>query len=154
MTSDERNAEHLGFAVNRARADGASERTQRVLVVDDFDDNRLMYAEFLAFAGFEVEQACDGAQALAQTLAFSPDVVVMDLALPVVDGWEATRRLKADPATSHIPVIAVTGHALATHWRGAQEAGCDAFLAKPCLPERLLETIRDVMAARRNPDSA
>jgi CheY-like chemotaxis protein len=127
-------------------------RAQRVLVVDDFDDNRVMYAEFLSYSGFEVEQACDGEEALAQTQRFLPDVVVMDLALPVVDGWEATRRLKADPATRHIPVIALTGHALDGHWRVAREAGCDAFLAKPCLPERLLETIRAMIAGGVSPD--
>jgi CheY-like chemotaxis protein len=119
----------------------------RVLVVDDFDDNRLMYAEFLAWSGFEVAQACDGQEAIAQARRFMPDVIVMDLALPVMDGWEATRRLKADPRTGRIPVVAVTAHTLTTHSRVAREAGCDAFLAKPCLPERLLETLREVTAA-------
>jgi CheY-like chemotaxis protein len=117
----------------------------RVLVVDDFDDNRLLYAEFLAYSGFDVEQASDGAEAVARAHHFLPDVVVMDLALPVMDGWEATRRIKADPRTCRIPVVALTGHALARHLRVAREAGCDAFLAKPCLPERLLQTLREVM---------
>jgi CheY-like chemotaxis protein len=116
-----------------------------VLVVDDFEDNRTMYAEFLAYSGFVVEEACDGREAVARAQSALPDVVVMDLALPVMDGWEATRTLKADPRTCHIPVVAVTGHALARHSRVAREAGCDAFLAKPCLPEQLLETLREVM---------
>jgi two-component system cell cycle response regulator DivK len=122
---------------------------RRILVVDDFDDNRAMYAEFLAYSGFIVDEASDGAQAVEQTRRFLPDAVVMDLALPVMDGWEATRRIKADPSTRHIPVVAVTGHALAGHSRVAREAGCDAFLAKPCLPERLLETLCQLMDHRQ-----
>lgn len=119
--------------------------SRRILVVDDFDDNRAMYAEFLAYSGFVVDEAADGAEAVEQARRFLPDAVVMDLALPVMDGWEATRRIKADPNTRHIPVVAVTGHALAGHSRVAREAGCDAFLAKPCLPERLLETLCELM---------
>jgi CheY-like chemotaxis protein len=75
-----------------------------------------------------------------------PDLIVMDLSLPGIDGWEATRRLKADPRTKRIPVIALTGHALAGHSKGAMDAGCDAFITKPCLPERLLEEVRKTLA--------
>ena len=113
-----------------------------ILVVDDFEDNRTMYAEYLAFSGFRVAQAANGQEAIDVANRDIPDVILMDLSLPIMDGWEATRRLKADPRTKGIPVIALTGHTLAGHSQGAQEAGCDAFLAKPCMPEDLLARVR------------
>jgi two-component system cell cycle response regulator DivK len=116
-----------------------------VLVVDDFDDNRMMYAEYLAYSGYRVEQAANGQEAVELAKRLKPNLVVMDLSLPVMDGWEATRQLKADEGTRHIPVIALTGHALAGHSRGAAEAGCDAFLAKPCLPEKLLAKVEELL---------
>jgi CheY-like chemotaxis protein len=117
-----------------------------ILVVDDFLDNRQMYAEYLAFSGLRVEEAENGHEALEKAFALLPDLIVMDLSLPGIDGWEATRRLKADPRTKRIPVIALTGHALAGHSKGAMDAGCDAFITKPCLPERLLEEVRKTLA--------
>jgi two-component system cell cycle response regulator DivK len=122
-----------------------------ILLVDDFPDNREMYAEFLTFSGLRIEQADDGHEALEKAFALLPDLIVMDLSLPGVDGWEATRRLKADDRTKTIPVIALTGHALAGHSKGALEAGCDAFVTKPCLPERLLEVIQSMLAKHRTP---
>jgi two-component system cell cycle response regulator DivK len=119
-----------------------------VLIVDDFDDNRQMYAEYLKYCGFRVAEASNGMEAVEQAIALVPDVVVMDLSLPVLDGWEATRRLKGDSRTRHIPVVALTGHALEGHSQGAREAGCDAFLAKPCLPEKLLETVERMLPAK------
>jgi len=116
-----------------------------VLIVDDYADNREMYAEYLVFAGLRVAEAQNGHEALEMALSMRPHVVVMDLALPGVDGWEATRRLKSDPLTRGIPVIALTGHALAGHSRTALDAGCDAFITKPCLPERLLEEINRML---------
>jgi two-component system cell cycle response regulator DivK len=126
---------------------GAGRPAPLVLVVDDFEDNRAMYAEYLTFSGYRVEQASNGEEAVELTQRLKPDVVVMDLSLPIMDGWEATRRLKADESTRHIPVIALTGHALAGHSRGAREAGCDAFLAKPCLPEKLVAKVQELMRA-------
>lgn len=120
-----------------------------MLLVDDFDDNREMYAEYLVFAGLRVAEAQNGLEALERARTLRPDVVVMDLALPGVDGWEATRRLKEDAATRDIPVIALTGHALAGHSRTAFEAGCDVFITKPCLPERLLQEIQRVLQGRQ-----
>jgi CheY-like chemotaxis protein len=117
-----------------------------VLVVDDFKDNREMFAEYLALSGFRVAEAENGREALDQAFALVPDVVLMDLSLPELDGWEATRRLKRDPRTRHIPVVALTGHVLADHSREAREAGCDVFLTKPCLPEVLVEEVRRVLA--------
>ena len=128
---------------------GHERKSPLVLVVDDFEDNRAMYAEYLAFSGFEVEQAGDGDEAVLMTQRLRPDIVVMDLSLPVLDGWEATRRLKADARTRDIPVIALTGHALAGHSRGAKEAGCDAFLAKPCLPDKLVEKVEELLGKKK-----
>ncbi len=118
-----------------------------VLVVDDFQDNREMFAEFLALSGFRVAQAVNGREALERAFALVPDAILMDLSLPELDGWEATRRLKRDPRTRHIPVVALTGHVLADHAREARDAGCDGFLAKPCLPEVLVVELRRVLVA-------
>ncbi|MDP9033770.1 MAG: response regulator [Myxococcota bacterium] len=122
-----------------------------ILLVDDFEDNRVMYAEYLSYSGYRVEQATNGQEAVELTKRLKPDVVVMDLSLPVMDGWEATRRLKADETTRHIPVIALTGHALAGHSREAKEAGCEAFLTKPCLPEKLAATVQKLTKASPPP---
>lgn len=118
-----------------------------VLVVDDFQDAREMYAEYFIFAGFQVAQARDGAEALAKTLELVPDIILMDLSLPGMDGWEATRRVKANPSTKHIPVIAVTGHAMTGYSESAAKAGCDAFVTKPCLPDALVAEVRRLLAA-------
>jgi CheY-like chemotaxis protein len=120
-----------------------------VLVVDDFQDNREMYAEYLAFSGFRVIQAANGKEALDQAFANRPDIIIMDLSLPVMDGWEATRRLKADQRTNAIPVVALTGHAMQGHSKGAIEAGCDSFVAKPCLPDQLVAEIRKMLSTAR-----
>jgi two-component system, cell cycle response regulator DivK len=122
-----------------------SEPVPLVLIVDDFQDNREMYAEFLRFSGLRVEEAVNGHDALVKASALLPDLIVMDLSLPGIDGWEATRRLKREPATKHIPVLALTGHALAGYSEGARQAGCDTFITKPCLPEDLLAEIRRML---------
>jgi two-component system, cell cycle response regulator DivK len=121
-----------------------------VLLVDDYPDNRDIYVQYLTYAGLQVEEAENGHQALDKAFSLRPDVIVMDLSLPGLDGWEATRRLKEDPRTRDIPVIALTGHALAGHSKVAFDAGCDAFITKPCLPERLLEEIRAILTAARS----
>lgn len=118
-----------------------------VLVVDDFEDNRAMYVEYLQFQGFRVAEAVNGLEAIDRTQELLPLVIVMDLSLPVMDGWEATRRIKADPKTKHIRVIALTGHAEPAHAKKALDAGCDDFVAKPCLPEKLLAKIREHLPA-------
>src|SRR5439155_15915760 len=117
----------------------------RVMVVDDYPDAREMYSEYLEYCGFEVVQAANGMEALQRAIEAQPDIILMDLSLPVMDGWEATRRLKADPRTENIPVVALTGHALAGISEGAKKAGCDAFVTKPCLPEDLVKEIRRVL---------
>ena len=123
-----------------------SPRKPLVLVVDDFADNREMYSEYLSFSGYDVIEARNGKEAVDAAQARLPDIIIMDLSLPVMDGWEATRRLKADDRTRLIPVVALTGHALAGHSKGAKDAGCDSFLAKPCLPDQLVAEIRRMLA--------
>jgi CheY-like chemotaxis protein len=119
-----------------------------VLVVEDYPDAREMYAEYLRFSGFRVAEARNGEEALDKASQNVPDVVLMDLALPLMDGWEATRRLKSDPRTARTLVVALTGHALAGHAEGARRAGCDAFVTKPCLPDELVEVIHRLLDAR------
>jgi len=116
-----------------------------VLLVDDYPDAREMYTEYLEFSGFDVIGAGNGLEALQRAVDANPDIILMDLSLPVMDGWEATRRLKADSRTAGIPVVALTGHALAGISEGAKKAGCDAFVTKPCLPEDLVREIRKIL---------
>jgi len=130
-------------------AQGKDEGAALVLVVDDFQDNREMFAEILSLSGFRVREAENGREALDRAFSEVPDVVLMDLSLPELDGWEATRRLKRDPRTAHVPVVALTGHALAECSRDAREAGCDAFLTKPCLPEVIVDEVRRVLACSK-----
>jgi two-component system, cell cycle response regulator DivK len=134
-----------GSAGRERKAAPGPESGPLILLVDDFADNREMYSQFLAFSGLRVVEAQNGHEALDKAFALAPDLIVMDLSLPGMDGWEATRRLKADDRTRAIPVIALTGHALAGHSKGAMDAGCDAFITKPCLPERLLEEITSML---------
>jgi CheY-like chemotaxis protein len=119
----------------------------RVLLVDDYPDAREMYTEYLQYSGFDVVEAGNGIEALQRAVDATPDIILMDLSLPVMDGWEATRRLKADDRTASIPVVALTGHALAGISQGAKAAGCDAFITKPCLPEDLVKEIRKILDA-------
>jgi two-component system, cell cycle response regulator DivK len=115
--------------------------TPLILVVEDFEDAREMYRDYLEYSGFRVETACDGREAIEKARALNPDLILMDLSLPGVDGWEATRLLKADPATRHLLIIALSAHALATEGDRARAAGCDGFIAKPCLPPDLVTEI-------------
>ena len=120
-------------------------KRRMVLLVDDYPDAREMYSEYLKFSGFDVVEASNGVEALQRAVDTAPDIILMDLSLPVMDGWEATRRLKADDRTASIPVVALTGHALAGISEGAKKAGCDAFVTKPCLPEDLVKEIRRIL---------
>lgn len=119
-----------------------------VLVVEDYQDAREMYAAYLSFSGYRVAEATNGIEAIEKTIELMPDIILMDLALPRMDGWEATRRLKLDERTKHIPIVALTGHALAGHAEGARRAGCDAFVTKPCLPDALVAEIQRMLSAR------
>jgi CheY-like chemotaxis protein len=119
-----------------------------VLVVEDYQDAREMYAAYLQFSGYRVAEAANGVEAIEKALELMPDIILMDLALPKMDGWEATRRLKMDERTKHIPIVALTGHALAGHAEGARRAGCDSFVTKPCLPDALVSEIERMLSAR------
>jgi two-component system cell cycle response regulator DivK len=119
-----------------------------VLVVEDYQDAREMYAAYLQFSGYRVAEATNGLEAIEKSLELLPDIILMDLALPKMDGWEATRRLKTDERTKHIPIVALTGHALAGYAEGARQAGCDAFVTKPCLPDALVAEIQRMLASR------
>lgn len=118
-----------------------------ILVVDDYQDAREMYAEYLQFSGFRVAEARNGHEAIEKAFELRPDLILMDLSLPGKDGWEATRELKADERTRHIPVVALTGHALAGASEGAKRAGCDSFVTKPCLPDDLVVEVRRMLNA-------
>jgi two-component system, cell cycle response regulator DivK len=120
-----------------------------ILVVDDYQDAREMYAEYLQFSGFRVAEARNGNEAVDQAFALRPDLILMDLSLPGKDGWEATRELKADDRTRHIPIVALTGHALAGASDGAKKAGCDSFVTKPCLPDDLVVEVRRMLNTKQ-----
>jgi two-component system cell cycle response regulator DivK len=122
--------------------------TELVLIVDDSLHTRDLYSEFLTFRGMGVVSAPDGGSALVMARALRPDVIVMDLAMPGIDGITATRQLKADPRTSGIPVAILTGFGYRAIEQGALEAGADLFLTKPCLPEDLEHELRRLIAGR------
>jgi two-component system cell cycle response regulator DivK len=127
----------------------STEQGPLILVVDDYEDAREMYAEYLRFCGFRVAEARNGNEALDQAFTLMPDLILMDLSLPGMDGWEATRQLKADERTKNIPVVALTGHALAGASEGAKKAGCDSFVTKPCLPDDLVVEVRRMLSLAR-----
>ena len=121
-----------------------------VLLVEDDRDGRRLYAEWLTHAGFNVEQAHNGLQALERAFEAVPDIVVTDLNIPGIDGYELTKRLKQDPRTRGVPVLAVTGYAAFAADPGrAQRAGCDAVLEKPCSPEDLETAVRNLITNTR-----
>ena len=135
-------------AATSAAVDASAEApVPLILVVDDYEDNRDMYSQYLQFAGLRVAEAANGKEALSKTAELMPDLIVMDLSLPGVDGWQATRMIKQDPKTRDILVLALTGHALEGASQGAKDAGCDAFLTKPCLPEDLHQEIQRMLGA-------
>jgi len=122
-----------------------------VLVVDDVAHGREIFAEYLEFRGFRVATAADGLEALDKAFELLPDVILMDLSLPQLDGWEATKRLKADERTGSIPIIALTAHALASAHEKAMAAGCDAVVTKPCIPRDLEAEVRRQLARKTTP---
>jgi two-component system cell cycle response regulator DivK len=117
----------------------------KILYVEDNDDNVYMLKNRLSRAGFTVIIATDGAQGVAMATSEKPDLVLMDLSLPVLDGWEATRQIKANPATQHIPVVAITANAMTGDKEKAIAAGCDDFDTKPVDMPRLLGKIKALM---------
>jgi two-component system cell cycle response regulator DivK len=119
--------------------------TKHVLVVEDQEDNRQILRDLLGNAGYALSEAEDGEQALAAIARQRPDLILMDIQLPVMDGYEATRRIKADPSLRAIPIIAVTSYALSGDEAKAREAGCDDFVPKPFSPRQLLAKIREFL---------
>jgi two-component system cell cycle response regulator DivK len=117
----------------------------KILLVEDNEMNRDMLSRRLIRKGYEVVMATDGQQGVSMATSERPDLILMDMSLPVLDGWEATRRLKADPATGRIPVIALTAHAMAGDRDKALAAGCDDFDTKPVELTRLLEKIEALL---------
>lgn len=115
--------------------------TRRILLVEDHEDNRNIYRTILEHYGYEVILAVDGRSGIRLAREEQPDLVLMDLSIPVVDGWEATRILKADESTRGIPVIALSAHALQEDRERAMGAGCDGYLAKPVEPKKVLEEV-------------
>ena len=119
--------------------------SKRILAIDDQEDNRRILHDLLTTGGYEVLEAADGEDAVAQAEAQVPDLILMDIQLPGIDGYEATRRIKANPALARIPVIAVTSYALTGDEDKAMEAGCDAYIAKPYSPRALLAKVREFL---------
>jgi two-component system cell cycle response regulator DivK len=118
-----------------------------VLLVDDSADAREMYGQYLRFAGFRVVTANNGEEGLSAAHNEWPAVIVMDLAMPKMDGWEAIRRLRADPLTSEIPIVALSAYAFGNAPQRAREAGADLCLSKPCLPPQVARVVRAMVGS-------
>lgn len=127
--------------------------TSRILVVEDTEDNRKIIRDLLTAAGYDLIEALDGAEGVAVAQRERPDLVLMDIQLPVVDGYEATRRIRATPELARVPIIAVTSYALSGDEAKARAAGCDGYVAKPFSPRQLLAKIREYLpdASSANP---
>ncbi len=119
--------------------------TKRVLLVEDNPHNRKIFSGMLTHSGFEVVEAEDGHQAIAEMARQLPDIVLMDLSIPGIDGWEVTRRFKADARTKAVPIIALTAHAMRGDEERARAAGCDHYLAKPVSPKKVVEEVRKLL---------
>jgi len=113
----------------------------KILLVEDNEMNRDMLSRRLARKGYEVVMAVDGGEGVAMSVSAGPELILMDMSLPVIDGWEATRRIKAAPETRHIPIIGLTAHAMAGDREKALEAGCDEYDTKPIELDRLIGKI-------------
>lgn len=126
----------------------ANERAPLVLVVDDVEDNRMMYRQYLEHAGYRVEEAEDATRGLALARELVPAIIVMDLSMPGLDGWEATRLLKSDPVTKNIGIVALSAFHEPPSRQRAKEAGADFFVAKPCLPSELALHVSECIRRR------
>jgi two-component system cell cycle response regulator DivK len=119
--------------------------TKRILVVEDTEDNRRILRDLLTCAGYSLIEATDGGAGVRLARQEIPDLVLMDIQLPVMDGYEATRHIKADPTTRHIPIVAVTSYALSGDEAKALAAGCDGYVAKPFSPRKILGLVRQIL---------
>ncbi len=120
--------------------------SKRILVIEDQEDNRQILRDLLTSADFEVIEAEDGEAGLAAAAAHRPDLILMDIQLPIVDGYEATRRIKANPSLRAIPIIVITSYALSGDDDKARAAGCDAYFSKPFSPRQLLAKVREYLS--------
>jgi two-component system cell cycle response regulator DivK len=120
--------------------------SKRILVIEDQEDNRKILRDLLMSADFEVFEAEDGEEGVAAAAAQRPDLILMDIQLPLLDGYEATRRIKADPALRAIPIIVITSYALSRDDEKARAAGCDAYFSKPFSPRQLLAKVREYLS--------
>lgn len=125
-----------------------------ILIVEDDTDNREGYAEYLTYLGYRVAQAADGESALEATRRLHPDVILLDLALPVLDGWEVARQVKSDPRTRDILVVALSACVFPSDVKRATSSGCDLFLDKPCYPQTVADEIQRLIVARDATSSA
>lgn len=121
--------------------DDMSENRKLILLVEDNEDNRIVYSTILRHFGYEVEEALNGEEGIDRARTVAPDLILMDISIPIIDGWAATQILKADPKTKHIPIIALTAHALSSDRQKAIEVGCDGYLAKPCEPRAVVAEV-------------
>ena len=119
--------------------------TKRILIVEDHEDARRILRDMLASTDYQLVEAENGEQALAEVARQRPDLILMDIQLPILDGYEATRRIKADAALAAVPIIAVTSYALAGDEAKTRAAGCDAYIAKPFSPRQLLAKVRELL---------
>jgi two-component system, cell cycle response regulator DivK len=119
--------------------------SKRILVVEDTEDNRRILRDLLTRAGFELIEAVDGESGVAMAMSHRPDLILMDIQLPVFDGYEATRRIRANPDTRGIPIIAVTSYALSGDESKALAAGCDGYVAKPFSPRKILAMVQEFL---------
>ena len=126
----------------------AKRTAPRILVVEDDPDNRRIVVRVLTSESYETFEAADGRSAIACARAEHPDLIIMDLAMPGMDGWEASRQLKNDPQTADIPIIALTAFAMRGDEERARDAGCDGYLSKPCRPQTIRDTVRQFLASR------
>jgi two-component system, cell cycle response regulator DivK len=126
-----------------------SEKSKTVLLVEDNEDNRTVYRTILEHFGYHVIEARNGEDGIRMAREENPHLILMDISIPVIDGWEATRILKEDEQTKQIPIIALTAHALATDRAKATEVGCDGYLAKPCEPRRVVAEVEKFIGGGR-----
>jgi two-component system cell cycle response regulator DivK len=119
--------------------------SKRILIIEDQEDNRAILRDVLSTAGYELIEAADGGEGVELAQKERPDLILMDIQLPVLDGYEATRRIKANPELKAIPIIAVTSYALSGDEAKARAAGCDGYVTKPFSPRLLLSKVREYL---------
>jgi len=130
-----------------------SDQAKTVLLVEDNEDNRTVYRTILEHFGYAVVEARNGEDGIRAAREGRPDLILMDISIPIIDGWEATKILKAGADTREIPIIALTAHALATDRSKAEEVGCDGYLAKPCEPRRVVAEVERFLGVGRTQEA-